>query len=156
MKSIVRLFAVVATACVLLAFMLPGGPKYFGKKIDAKGAVAVTELPKMMEGKQSIEAKITGKVTSVCQKKGCWMTMELGNGQTMRVTFKDYAFFMPKDCAGGTVVLAGKAMKSVETAEEQRHYMQDAGKSAEEIAKVQGDKTTITFEAEGVILTAAK
>ena len=43
---------------------------------------------------------IKGVVKEVCQEKGCWMTMTLDNGDEMRVTFKDYKIFVPKDLGG--------------------------------------------------------
>ncbi len=135
----------------LMAFM--GGGKHYGKKIDGKGAVSVTELPKRMEGAQSLKIKLQGKIGAVCQKKGCWMTMDLGNGQSLRIKFKDYAFFVPLDVAGATAIVEGVATKEVVSEAERKHYMEDAGKSKEEIAKVQGEQSTMTFEAEGVLIT---
>lgn len=136
---------------LLLLAMAPGG-KHFGKKIDAKGAVAVSELPKLITGKKEVEAKVKGKIVAVCQKKGCWMTMDLGNGQTLRITFKDYAFFVPKDAGSAEAIIQGKAMRKVLTEAERRHYAHDAGKSKEEQEKIKGDVEEFTFEAEGVLI----
>ena len=147
-------FQVTTIAVALFSLMaFTSGGKYYGKKIDGKGAVSVTELPKRMEGVQSLKIKLQGKIGAVCQKKGCWMTMDLGNGQTMRIKFKDYAFFVPLDVAGATAVVEGVATKEVVSEAERKHYMEDAGKSKDEIAKVQGEQSTMTFEAEGVLIT---
>lgn len=145
-----KLFFALPLALTLLA-MMPGG-KHFGKKIDAKGAVSVSELPKMLAGKTEVATKLKGKIVAVCQKKGCWMTMDLGNGQSMRVTFKDYAFFVPKDAGSATAIIQGKAMRKVLTEDELRHYAHDAGKSKEEQEKIKGNQEEITFEAEGVLI----
>ncbi len=126
--------------------------KYYGEKINETGAVAVSQLPTLMKGKEKLETKLTGKIESVCQKKGCWMQLDLGNGQKMRVKFKDYAFFVPKNAAGKTVVIEGVASKETIDVPTLKHYAEDAGKSKEEIAKITQPKEEINFEAKGVII----
>jgi len=125
---------------------------YYGAKIDDTDAVPVTELVTRMQGKTEMNIKITGKVEEVCQVKGCWMTILREDGTTMRVTFKDYGFFVPKDIAGKTAVLKGKAYTKVTTVAELQHYAEDGGKSKEEIEKIKEDKTELAFEADGVII----
>lgn len=70
----------------------------------------------------------------------------------MRVTFKDYGFFVPKDLEGEQVVMEGVLKRSVSSVDEQRHYAEDAGKSAAEIAAIQQPDTAYTFEAVGVLI----
>lgn len=48
-----------------------------------------------------------GKVQRACSRKGCWMEIAEGDG-SCRVTFKDYAFFVPKDSAGAYARLQGR------------------------------------------------
>jgi hypothetical protein len=91
-------------------------------------------------------------VESVCQVKGCWMKVKLDNGETMRVMFKDYGFFVPKDIAGKTVVFEGEAQKKMVPVEHLQHYAKDAGQSQEEIAKITEPKQELTFIADGVIV----
>jgi hypothetical protein len=124
----------------------------FGDSITAAGAMTGHDLGHALYGADSLTAKVKGTVSSVCQKKGCWMTMDLGHGQSMRITFKDYGFFVPKDCAGRTTIIEGVARKQVISVEEQRHYAEDEGKSAAEIEMITQPKTEITFEARGVLL----
>ncbi|GAB4135254.1 MAG: hypothetical protein OHK0045_01630 [Raineya sp.] len=126
--------------------------KYYGEKINESGAIAVSQLPSLMKDKEKLEAKLTGKIEEVCQKKGCWMQLDLGNGQKMRVKFKDYAFFVPKNAGGKTVVMEGIATKEVIDVATLRHYAEDAGKSKKEIEKITQAKEEISFEAKGVII----
>lgn len=125
---------------------------YFGEKINDKGAVTATELPKKMGSKEKMTAKVTGTVESVCQAKGCWMKVKTTDGQTMRVSFKDYGFFVPKDIAGKTVVIDGEAKMKTTSVAELQHYAEDAGKSKDEIAKITEPKRELTFVADGVIV----
>ena len=120
----------------------------FGDEITAEGAVSPAELAKSIEGKEEVESiKVRGEVTSVCKKKGCWMKMDLGDGTQMRVTFKDYGFFVPLDCDGKLAVIQGKAYMQETPVDELKHYAEDAGKTEEEIAAITEPKRELTFEA---------
>ena len=125
---------------------------YHGKKITEAGAIPATQLAAKMGGKAEMPAKVAGTVESVCKVKGCWMKVKTGDGQTMRVTFKDYGFFVPKDIVGKTVVVEGTAETSTTPVADLRHYAQDAGKSKEEVEKITEPEKALTFVADGVIV----
>ncbi|MCB0445596.1 MAG: DUF4920 domain-containing protein, partial [Gelidibacter sp.] len=61
-------------------------------------------------------------------------------------------FFMPKDIAGKEVVVNGLAFVNEVPVDEQRHYAEDGGATAEEIAAITAPKKTFSFEADGVLL----
>lgn len=127
----------------------------FGMEIndaDALTAIRMAEHYKAMSVGDTVNSKMVAKVDEVCQAKGCWMKLNLENGEQVMVKFKDYGFFMPKDIAGKQVVVNGKAFVNEVPVDEQRHYAEDAGKSAEEIAKITEPKKTYSFEADGVLL----
>jgi hypothetical protein len=124
----------------------------FGEKITDKNAITTTELLTRMKGKESFPAKVEGEIESVCQAKGCWAKVKLPGGQSMRVTFKDYAFFVPKDAAGKKIIMDGTAFVKTVPVEEQRHYAKDAGASEEEQAKINQPERSLTFEAKGVLI----
>ena len=125
---------------------------YHGKKITENGAMPATQLTASMGGKEKMPAKVEGTVESVCKVKGCWMEVKTGEGKTMRVTFKDYGFFVPKDIIGKTVVVEGTAETTTTPVAKLRHYAEDAGKSKEEIAKINEPEKALTFVADGVIV----
>lgn len=128
--------------------------KHFGATITADGAIKYDELIPKMAATDSLAIKVTGKVKEVCQKKGCWMTLvsDQPGYPEMRVTFKDYAFFMPKDLSGKSVVIDGFAFVDVTSVDDLRHYAEDAGKSKEEIAAITEPKREVAFEAAGVLI----
>lgn len=99
----------------------------------------------------TIPLKFEAKVSEVCQAKGCWMKLDMGFDE-IKVTFKDYGFFMPKNIAGEDVIVEGVAFIKEMSVEEQRHYAEDAQKSEEEIAQITEPKKTYSFEARGVLL----
>jgi hypothetical protein len=125
---------------------------YFGEKITADNAMPATMINEQLAKKDTLAVKLTGKISMVCQKKGCWMMMETGNGMAMRVRFKDYEFFVPKDCAGKTAVIEGIAFNDVTSVAELKHYAEDANKSKEEIEKITQQEKRPAFEAKGVII----
>lgn len=130
--------------------------EFFGDTIQEEGAITTDALMELMKDKDSAEVKITTTIREVCQKKGCWMDVELSANELMTVRFKDYGFFVPKDAAGKTVILDGIVRKEVETVEWLRHKAEDAGKSKEEIEAITQPDTTFTFEARGVIIKPAQ
>src|SRR5690606_35485084 len=86
------------------------------------------------------------------QVKGCWVTMQTGEGESMRVTFKDYAIFLPKDVGGKTAVLEGYAFVDTTSVEMLRHYAEDAGETEEAIAAITEPEVDIRFLADAVII----
>lgn len=79
------------------------------------------------------------------------MKVGMGDDEAM-VRFKDYGFFMPKDIAGQEIIVNGKAYVEEMSVEDQRHYAEDGGKTAEEIAAITEPKRTLAFEADGVLI----
>lgn len=135
-------------------------PAYEGASLGAGvkpgEALEVAAIAKKLDKQTEAPMKITGEVVEVCKKKGCWMTLKTAEGEPMRVTFKDYAFFMPLDIEGKTVVLDGLARQQTISMEKLRHYAEDAKKSPEEIAKITGPKDEIAYEATGVVILSQK
>lgn len=125
----------------------------YGAEINAKGAIPATQVLAKLSDKESVELKVQGTIVEVCQMKGCWMTMDIGSGKTMRITFKDYGFFVPKASSGYKAVMEGKLSKQMVDVATLKHYAEDAGKSEEEIAKITEPEETLNFEAVGVVIT---
>jgi hypothetical protein len=118
-------------------------------------AVGFTEVMQQLDQADSVQVVLKGKVTEVCQAKGCWMNIVdpvSGSEEAMFVQFKDYGFFVPKDIAGREVLLEGKAYKEETSVEELRHYAEDAGQSEEEIAQITEPVMEKKFLASGVVL----
>lgn len=127
--------------------------EHFGAKITADGALKASDLMnKLVSADSLVDVKMEATIEKVCQMKGCWMTVKADGDAPIRVTFKDYAFFVPKDAAGKKAVVQGIAYKEVLSVDMQKHYAEDAGKSKEEIAAITEPVIEYTFEAEGVII----
>jgi hypothetical protein len=124
----------------------------FGEEINDSEVVSLEVLISELDQDGEFEGKVTGEIKEVCAMKGCWMTIDLPNGETMRVTFKDYGFFVPKNSQGFPVVIEGVALKKVTDVATLKHYAEDAGKSKEEIDAITAPKLEYAFEAIGVII----
>ncbi|MBC6607982.1 DUF4920 domain-containing protein [Hymenobacter sp. BT188] len=128
------------------------GGKTYGAPITAANAVPVAQLTQLLGTKDSAQVKLVGKATEVCQAKGCWMTIAIADGKQMRVRFKDYGFFVPKDISGKTVVINGWAHRETVPVSDLRHYATDAGKSEKEVAAITKPEQQLNFEADGVLV----
>lgn len=127
----------------------------FGNKINGEGSISSQEMIEKysnMSVTDTLQIKFTGVVSDVCQAKGCWMKVQLKDGNEAMVRFKGYGFFVPKDITGKEVIVNGFAFVEEMSVEDQRHYAKDGGKTKEEIEKIIDSKKTYGFEADGVIL----
>lgn len=128
---------------------------HFGEVITPDGAITMDELLVQLSSSDSVATKVRGLVTSVCQVKGCWMTVKSPTGENapeIFVQFKDYEFFMPFGLAGSEVVIDGYAYRDVTSVEELKHYAEDEGQTAEQIAAITEPEEELKFMANGVVI----
>ena len=127
----------------------------FGDSISVDDALSTDEMMKkfadLKEG-DTLEVKFKSEINEVCQKKGCWMTLDLADDKEAFVKFKDYGFFVPKNAQDKEVVVNGKAFVSVESVDVLKHYAKDAGKSQAAIDSIVEPKVTYSFMANGVLI----
>lgn len=124
----------------------------FGAATTSENAIAVDQLPQLLKDKESTPVKVIAKVTDVCPKKGCWMSLEMPDKSTVFVKMKDYAFFVPLAIIGKTVVIDAEA-KTIETSvAELKHYAEDAKKSQTEIDAITEPKKEIRLMANGILV----
>ncbi|WP_310554722.1 DUF4920 domain-containing protein [Flavobacterium sp.] len=131
------------------------GYKSFGSKISDEKTIAANDMASKystLKLGDTINVKFKSTIKEVCQNKGCWMKLDLGNKKETFVKFKDYAFFMPKDSKNNEVIVNGKAFVSEESVEDQKHYAKDGGMAQAEIDKIVNIKTIYSFVADGVLI----
>lgn len=127
----------------------------YGDTIDSEGAISTNEMVQMLEASDSVAVKVEGEILATCAMKGCWMNLQLADGKEMRVTFKDYAFFVPKEgMEGNRAVIKGIAKRSLTDVATLKHFAEDAGKPQVEIDGITEAQEELIFEAEGVIIYA--
>ncbi len=130
------------------------GTGKFGAPLSAAPTVAVSAVLADAKKYDDKDVKVTGTVSAACQKKGCWMTIGTGEAgaQTVRVSFKDYGFFVPKDCLGKKAVVEGHFKVSTMSVAEAQHYAEDAAKEGAPVKKVTEPQKTYALVATGVEL----
>ena len=151
---------------LLLCFMIavwvqlnaqpPKGPvtpgTTFGSETSPDGALPVADLPGVLQNGESRDVKVTGVVTDVCPKMGCWLSLDMPNDSKVFVKMKDYGFFVPVELRGKTVVIDAQAMLVRTSVDELRHYAEDAKKSREEIEAITEDQEEIRLTANGIVI----
>ncbi len=153
-KFLYILIALLALACKQEAVPaeVADGKLYFGEKITEANATDITESIAGFEKGEERTVKIKGTIESVCQAKGCWMNIVDDSDEAVFIKFKDYAFFMPLDASGKDVVVSGVLSNTVTSIDELRHYAEDGGATAEEIAAITEPKMELKMMADGVII----
>ncbi|WP_299708341.1 DUF4920 domain-containing protein [uncultured Pontibacter sp.] len=125
----------------------------YGAAFAEENIISTAQLQEAIGDQDSVQATVTAEIVESCQSKGCWMDVKLQDGSTMKVTFRDYGFFVPvEDLSGRQVVMTGTAKHEVISVEDQRHFAEDAGKSVEEIAAITQSREELRFVADGVKL----
>lgn len=117
----------------LAAGELPEGA--YGSEITLSSPVSVNDALAQFEQHQGKEILISGKVAKVCQQKGCWMTLQSSQGE-VRMTFKDYGFFVPETLIDKQVLAQGELHQETMDIATIKHYAQDAGLPQDEIDKI--------------------
>lgn len=127
----------------------------FGDTITADGAISADEMlakyQKMTIG-DTLEVKFKSTIYNVCQKKGCWMNVDLGEDDLAFIRFKDYGFFMPFNAAESEVIVEGIAFVDIVSVDELKHYAEDEGLDQEEIDEIDEPEITYSFLAKGVLI----
>lgn len=117
-----------------------------GKEIAPNDALSMKDfLQKVSDEEETF--KVRGTIEEVCQMKGCWMTLRNEVGENVRVTFKDYGFFVPKDISGREVIIEGTASREVLEEDVAKHYAEDGGKEYDESMR-----NSVSFVAHGVLV----
>ena len=74
--------------------------------------------------------QVEARIAKVCQKKGCFFIAQQDQ-HILRVSFRDYGFFIPTDSSGKTVTLAGVLVQKDISPEQAAHYKADLNSDTE-------------------------
>lgn len=93
---------------------------------------------------------VNGLIRQCCTRKGCWMELSATKkGKTMRVTFKDYGFFVPTTSKGMKARAEGTVVVKTLSKEDVEHMVSEG---ANITPNADGTATEIGFVATGVEL----
>ncbi|KAB1065542.1 DUF4920 domain-containing protein [Salibacter halophilus] len=129
-------------------------PYMAGAEFDQSKAISTDELAQKLQSFEgdSMPATVKGEIKEVCQKKGCWMRMQVGENEEMMVRFKDYEFFVPMNSAEHNTTIDGMVYYDTISVKQLKHYAQDAGAPADSLDKIIEPKVTLAFQASGVVV----
>jgi hypothetical protein len=120
------------------------------------GTAKKVSLAKAMKEPNKYEGKavlVEGVIVRSCKAEGCWMELApAANASSMRVKFKNHAFFIPLDAAGMKAKVEGMISVKTLTKAEVDHLINEDGAKFEN-RNADGTVTEISFEATGVELT---
>ena len=121
--------------------------------INEEGKINGSELLETLLLQDSAQVKVEAVINSICQKKGCWMYVDLAEEVEMLVRFKDYDFFVPMDASGNMAIIEGLAKVDTLSVEWLKHLKEDANATQEEIDAITEPKIIYSIaEATGVII----
>ncbi|UCE85655.1 MAG: DUF4920 domain-containing protein [Deltaproteobacteria bacterium] len=142
--------AVLASALLAAerASVIPAGED-FGAGLTLRQPTALSEVVRAPERYAQRPILLHGRLTDVCQRKGCWTILQDGSAH-VRVRFRDYGFFVPTDAIGAEAFVEG--VVKVETLSEKaaRHYESESRTGDPE--SVDGPRREVGFVATGVRL----
>ncbi|HXG65114.1 MAG TPA: DUF4920 domain-containing protein [Blastocatellia bacterium] len=141
----IKMIVTMALLAVAPAF---AADRHFGEPFTDAKVVALAEAMENVDKYAGKAIKVEGKIEDVCQAKGCWLVVTDGERQ-MRVSFKGYSFFVPKDSAGKKVILEGVVEKKTISEDHARHIAEES-KNKVDPATIKGPQQIIRMVATGV------
>jgi hypothetical protein len=121
----------------------------FGAALTLEVATPLPQVIAQAERYAKQPVLVRGTLTDVCQRKGCW-TVIRDQGAHVRVRFKDYGFFLPKDSMGRGALVEGVVTIETLSEKEARHYEEESRQGDPD--SVKGPRREVGFLASGVRL----
>lgn len=118
--------AVLSTAALFAQAGEPVATTSYGEAFAGGPSVPVSVAIADFDGHAGTPRSFSGRITEVCQTRGCWMMLE-DDGHVARVMFGKHAFFLPRDASGSAVVHGVLERKKL-TPEQVGHFSSDSGK----------------------------
>jgi hypothetical protein len=130
----------IASACQSEPSSDSGGTvRTYGESVEegvARLASEVASAPSALEGST---VTVTGRISTVCQKKGCWLALDTGNAMPMRVLVPraddGYEFTVPTTLAGQATVMG--TLRTVELDAATQEHLEEDGAAPSRPQEVQ-------------------
>jgi hypothetical protein len=129
---------------------LPEGT--YGHEVGTENAFPAADVMNLFGNSDTAEITVSGPIAASCKHSGCWMDIDMGNGETLHVTFKDESFTIPLDAAGKNAIAQGIAVRELIPVETLQNYAREDGKSEEEVAAITQPAYEYQFVATGVLI----
>jgi hypothetical protein len=130
----------------------------YGDPIAEDGeAISPADLAANPAAYDGQRVRVEGTIVQVCQQKGCWMTLENGTDEPIRVHVPkdeagEYRWTLPMDLGPQHVIVEGTAEARTVDVDERRHYAEDAGRPQEEIDAITIPQQAAVIHASGILV----
>jgi uncharacterized protein YdeI (BOF family) len=158
------LIVLVLPLLVVMAACQSGAPdavsadaQTYGETEGIANAVAAAEVAEAPEAHLDQTVTVEGRITQVCQRKGCWLVLDTGaepiRVHVARTETDEYAFTVPTDISGAQATVRGTLQRVTLDAATHQHMAEDAGKSASAEPE---PATELQIIAGGIIITPSR
>jgi hypothetical protein len=150
-RRLISVLCIAALGLLLVAGKtIPKGEE-FGAGVQLGSVTSMKEIINDPTAYKDKTILVSGRISDVCQKKGCWTVLQEGD-LSMRIRFKDYGFFVPMDSSGRQAFVEGVVKVETLSQGEARHF---AGESiGGDPSQIHGPQREIGFTASGVRILA--
>jgi len=109
--------------------------------------VQAGELAAAMETVVELELQLTGTIVEVCHGSGCWLEMDMGDGQRILVTFPKDVYVVDTTAIGKPAIVDGLVTKEIISVKRLQLQAADEGASDEEIDAITQPMAEFSMEA---------
>lgn len=111
--------------------------QHFGGPFTVSAAVPAATVLSAPEDHAEGPVRMTGELSEVCQKMGCWAVVRDDAGNSIRVTMKDHAFGIAKDSRGKACDVEGQLVKKAVDPKTIEHYESEGATDHPEAGKTE-------------------
>lgn len=138
--------------------VMVNGLQFFGNnEFEITEWSSVDEMYTTVLETGAFEGLVKAEISEVCKKAGCWITVLKKDGSTVRVIFRNH-FGIPTDTPlGYEVIMNGVGQIDTTSIELQKHFLDDAKDSGEEVSQAEYDAITedlieVSFDCDGLLV----
>jgi hypothetical protein len=126
--------------------------KHYGPAaVDTTQAISLDEMLATFNADPQKEFfTFSAPLIGVCQTAGCWVNVQPSNGDMIRVRFKDHFLIPPTTELNSIAYFRGQVYYDTLSVELQKHFLEDAKATQDEIDQITAPKIELNFEADGV------
>ncbi|MEN0068271.1 MAG: DUF4920 domain-containing protein [Myxococcota bacterium] len=114
-------------ACGMAPTEAPVSYDVFGAPFAVQTAVPAATVLADPDAHDGGPVRMTGELTQVCQKAGCWAVVQDDAGHAIRITMKDHAFGIAKDSVGRACDVEGQLVSKPVEKKTLDHYASEGG-----------------------------
>jgi hypothetical protein len=139
----------IAGACQSEPSAGPDGTvRTYGESVEEVSARAASEVASAPSALEGTIVTVTGRISTVCQKKGCWLSLDTGTAMPIRVlvprTDEGYEFTVPTTLTGQATVMG--TLQTVELDDATKKHLAEDGAAPDRTQEVQILATGIRVE----------